>query len=143
MISRNQIPVISSICRQVFPELSHIFAINLFITELCFFLFKIINATSLQQPRPTDEHLEYSFLRLYTNNCVLKLLICTFFRQEACIMSRLNHPSLIQLLGVVIRPERFIVMELAPFGSFDSVTETRGHQPRVIIHRIAIQVYLF
>ena len=58
-------------------------------------------------------------------------------------MSQLNHPSLIQLLGVVIHPERFIVMELAPFGSFDSVMESRGHQPRVIIHRIAIQVYLY
>ena len=41
-------------------------------------------------------------------------------RQEVSILSRLNHPNIVHLVGVCLRPKPLLVLEYAPFGSLQS-----------------------
>lgn len=59
-------------------------------------------------------------------------------RQEGCILRLLNHPSIVRFVGVVHRP-RCIVLELAEYGSLDSLIKN-SPLSRTFTHRVLIQV---
>ena len=60
-------------------------------------------------------------------------------RQEVQVMRHLQHPSIIDLVGVQLQP-RLLVMELAPQGSLRSVLARKEALFRPVQHRIAAQV---
>jgi len=62
-----------------------------------------------------------------------------FLRQEVTILQLLRHPSLVSMVGVLLRPHRALVMELAPKGSLRKVLAC-NHLSRGMQHRIASQV---
>ncbi|CAL1534532.1 unnamed protein product [Lymnaea stagnalis] len=61
-------------------------------------------------------------------------------RQEATIMRRLNHPSVVALVAVGIRPVRLVVMEFAPHKSLGDVFRSGFHLSRTLQLKIAQQV---
>ncbi|XP_074645015.1 leucine-rich repeat serine/threonine-protein kinase 2-like [Tubulanus polymorphus] len=63
----------------------------------------------------------------------------TMMRQEVTILRRLQHPSLIEMLAVGLRP-RVILLELAPLGSLGGLLKTGRALSRRLMHRIATQV---
>ena len=65
-----------------------------------------------------------------------------FLRQEVTILQLLRHPSLVSMVGVLLRPNRSLVMELAPKGSLRKVLAC-DHLSRGMQHRIASQVCSF
>ena len=42
-------------------------------------------------------------------------------RQEVSILSQLNHPNIVHLVGVCLRPKPLLVLEYAQFGSLQSL----------------------
>ncbi|KAL3853636.1 hypothetical protein ACJMK2_017166 [Sinanodonta woodiana] len=64
----------------------------------------------------------------------LKLL-----RQEAAILRCLNHPSVVSLVGVCVRPP-IIVLELAPHGTLGALHKLGKCKDKLLQHRIALQV---
>eukprot|EP00117_Sycon_ciliatum_P004998 scpid2454/ scgid4326/ Leucine-rich repeat serine/threonine-protein kinase 2 len=60
-------------------------------------------------------------------------------RQEVQVMRHLQHPSVIDLVGVQLQP-RYLIMELAPQGSLRSILERQEPLFRPVQHRIALQV---
>ncbi|XP_071082435.1 leucine-rich repeat serine/threonine-protein kinase 2-like [Haliotis cracherodii] len=61
-------------------------------------------------------------------------------RQEATILRRLNHPSVVSLISVGLRPSRVVVLELAALGSLGSLLKSNTPLSRCLQHRIAVQV---
>ncbi|XP_064633559.1 leucine-rich repeat serine/threonine-protein kinase 2-like isoform X2 [Lineus longissimus] len=72
-------------------------------------------------------------------NCVGDLSPHKFMRQEVTILRRLQHPSLIQMLGAEIKP-MVLVLELAPLGSLGVLLKQGTAPSRGLQHRIATQV---
>ncbi|KAK3610610.1 hypothetical protein CHS0354_009068 [Potamilus streckersoni] len=64
----------------------------------------------------------------------LKLL-----RQEAAILRCLNHPSVVSLVGVCVRPP-IIVLELAPHGTLGDLHKSGKCKNKLLQQRIALQV---
>ncbi|XP_065071616.1 leucine-rich repeat serine/threonine-protein kinase 2-like isoform X2 [Rhopilema esculentum] len=60
-------------------------------------------------------------------------------RQEVTILQQLHHPSLVSMVGVILRPSRCLVLELATKGSLRKVLN-RDHLSRGMQQRIASQV---
>ncbi|KAK7465047.1 hypothetical protein BaRGS_00037786 [Batillaria attramentaria] len=61
-------------------------------------------------------------------------------RQEATIMRRLKHPSVVSLVAVAQRPHFLMVMEFAPCGSLAHVLHTQVSLSRSLQHKIILQV---
>ncbi|XP_077982302.1 leucine-rich repeat serine/threonine-protein kinase 2-like [Glandiceps talaboti] len=61
-------------------------------------------------------------------------------RQEIGVLQRLSHMSIVSVIGVGIRPNRVLVMELATLGSLRTVMKERKSLCRIVRHRIALQV---
>ncbi|XP_046571062.1 leucine-rich repeat serine/threonine-protein kinase 2-like [Haliotis rubra] len=61
-------------------------------------------------------------------------------RQEATILRRLNHPSVVSLISVGLRPSRVVLLELAALGSLGSLLKGNKPLSRSLQHRIAVQV---
>ncbi|GFO07401.1 leucine-rich repeat serine/threonine-protein kinase 2, partial [Plakobranchus ocellatus] len=61
-------------------------------------------------------------------------------RQEATILRRLNHPSVIALVAVAVRPVRLVVMEFAPSKSLGEVFRSGLHLSRTLQLKICQQV---
>ncbi|EDO37102.1 predicted protein [Nematostella vectensis] len=72
--------------------------------------------------------------RKATDVCPHRLL-----RQEVPFLSRLRHPSIINMIGVALKP-RALVLELAPLGSLSSLLSKGEGLSRGLQHRIALQV---
>lgn len=62
-------------------------------------------------------------------------------RAEVSFLLQLDHPSIVQMLGVCIRP-LCIVIELAPLGSLDKMVEIYGTAQWVIDARTSCLVAL-
>ena len=63
------------------------------------------------------------------------------FRQESSILRMLNHPSIVKFVGVIMRPKRCLILELAGYGSLDNVI-AKSSEPlsRAFVHRVSLQV---
>ncbi|KAK3762803.1 hypothetical protein RRG08_040498 [Elysia crispata] len=61
-------------------------------------------------------------------------------RQEATILRQLNHPSVIALVAVAVRPVRLVVMEFAPSKSLGEVFRSGLHLSRTLQLKICQQV---
>ncbi|XP_035828110.1 leucine-rich repeat serine/threonine-protein kinase 2 isoform X2 [Aplysia californica] len=61
-------------------------------------------------------------------------------RQEATILRRLKHPSVISLVAVAVRPVRLVVMEFAPCKSLGGVLRSSTHLSRTLQLKICQQV---
>ncbi|KAH9504825.1 hypothetical protein Btru_062039 [Bulinus truncatus] len=61
-------------------------------------------------------------------------------RQEATILRRLNHPSVISLIAVSLRPARLVVIEFAPHKSIGEIFKSGQHFSRMMQLKIAQQV---
>eukprot|EP00118_Oscarella_pearsei_P000403 m.4866 g.4866 ORF g.4866 m.4866 type:complete len:2830 (+) comp11455_c0_seq1:269-8758(+) len=60
-------------------------------------------------------------------------------RQEIMVLQH-RHPSIIDLVGISLRPNRLLIMELAQQRSLSELFEHRTKMPRLLQHRIAWQV---
>ena len=62
-------------------------------------------------------------------------------RFETKVLQQLHHPSIVHMVGVTVHPTMSLVLEEAPEGSLQAplLREQRPF-PRVVLHRIAIQV---
>ena len=60
---------------------------------------------------------------------------------ESKVLEQLHHPSIVHMVGVTVHPTMSLVLEEAPEGSLQAplLREQRPF-PRVVLHRIAIQV---
>ena len=64
-------------------------------------------------------------------------------RQEVDILTKLQHPCLISIYGVCLRP-RMLLLEFAPLGNLDDHLKSgRGPLSRGMQHRIGLQVIFF
>jgi len=62
-------------------------------------------------------------------------------RQEVDILTKLQHPCLISIEGVSLRP-RMLLLEHAPLGNLDDTLKSgRGPLSRGMQHRITLQVW--
>ncbi|XP_055882524.1 leucine-rich repeat serine/threonine-protein kinase 2-like isoform X3 [Biomphalaria glabrata] len=61
-------------------------------------------------------------------------------RQEATILRRLNHPSVISLIAVAVRPVRLVVIEFAPHKSIGEIFRSSQQFSRMMQLKIAQQV---
>ncbi|XP_076447984.1 leucine-rich repeat serine/threonine-protein kinase 2-like [Babylonia areolata] len=61
-------------------------------------------------------------------------------RQEATIMRRLKHPSVVSLVAVAQQPRLLLVMEFAPCRSLAYVLHSNTSLSRVLQHKIIVQV---
>lgn len=60
--------------------------------------------------------------------------------QEVRFLAKLRHPSIIDLVGMCLRPCPIAVLELAPLGSLNMIFRRDQKLSRGIQHRIAMQV---
>ena len=58
---------------------------------------------------------------------------------QATILRCLNHPSIVSLVAVGIRPS-VIVLELAPMGTLGALVKKDKLESRLLLQRIALQV---
>ncbi|KAK6177348.1 hypothetical protein SNE40_015467 [Patella caerulea] len=61
-------------------------------------------------------------------------------RQEVNILRRLNHPNVLSLTAVGLRPARLVLLEFAPVGSLGNVLRNRQPLSRILQHKIASQI---
>ncbi|XP_041348341.1 leucine-rich repeat serine/threonine-protein kinase 2-like isoform X2 [Gigantopelta aegis] len=61
-------------------------------------------------------------------------------RQEATVLRRLQHPSVISLLAVGLRPCRIVVLEFASLGTLTQILKSEKNLSKVLQHRIALQI---
>ena len=62
-------------------------------------------------------------------------------RFESKVLEQLHHPSIVQMVGVTVHPTMSLVLEESPEGSLQApLLRERRPFPRVVLHRIAIQV---
>ena len=62
-------------------------------------------------------------------------------RSESKVLELLHHPFIVHMVGVIVHPTMSLVLEEAPEGSLQApLLRERRPFPRVVLHRIAIQV---
>ena len=67
------------------------------------------------------------------------LLVTTLVFRQVSILSQLEHPHIISLVGVCMRPKPMMLLEYAQLGSLRSL-HPYNHLSNQLKHRIAIQV---
>ena len=60
-------------------------------------------------------------------------------RQEVDILKRLQHPCVISLVGVCLRP-RMLLLEYAAIGNLETVLSSNTHMSRRMQYRIVVQM---
>lgn len=60
--------------------------------------------------------------------------------QEVRFLAKFRHPSIIDLVGMCLRPFLIAVLELAPLGSLNALFRRDQKLSRGMQHRIAMQV---